>query len=466
MLFSSISFLYYFLPLVIIIYYLTPSKYKNFILLGSSLLFYFYGESIFIVIMLGQTFSGYIHGVFIERSKKRRTQKILLISSLVTGGFFLVLFKYTDFIFENLNHIGAGLPLLRLGLPLGISFYTFQILSYTVDVYRGNVPAQKNFLKFSTYVTLFPQLIAGPIVRYSTIAENLEKREHSFNDFAYGVKRFVIGLAKKVLIANVLANFGVAFNDANEKSIIFYWVYYFVFILQLYFDFSGYSDMAIGMGRIFGFRLLENFNYPLISQSLTEFWRRWHISLGTWLRDYIYIPMGGNRVKFARWVLNIAVVWMFTGLWHGAGWNFVFWGFYFAVMLILEKLFIKNILDKLPKFLNHLYFAFFITFSFVFFDSSGIAGIISNLQAMFGFSRIPLYNFESIYHIKSYLVIILIAIFAATPAPSMLIRNIREKKNLFKLINLTEPAFYLSMVITVTAFLVDGSFNPFLYFRF
>ncbi|MBR5798148.1 MAG: MBOAT family protein, partial [Clostridia bacterium] len=350
MIFSSISFLYYFLAAGLLVYFIVPSRLKNLVLLLFSLAFYFYGEPVYTLLMLASTLSAYLHGLAIDRSRGTKWARFFLWSSVATSIALLGFFKYSDFFISNLNSLfAADIPLLRLALPIGISFYTFQTLSYTVDVYRGEAKVQKSFIRLATYVTLFPQLIAGPIVRYTTVETELSGRKHSFESFAAGVNRFVIGLAKKVLIADTLGLLVKDFAASGDRSVVFYWVYAVAVSLQLYFDFSGYSDMAIGLGRLFGFHFLENFNYPFISKSISEFWRRWHMSLGQWFRDYVYIPLGGNRVSTGRWIRNVLVVWLLTGFWHGADWTFVFWGLYFALFLLLERFFLAKWLDKLPR---------------------------------------------------------------------------------------------------------------------
>ena len=341
MLFSSIPFLYYFLPGVLILYFLVPRKAKNTVLLIGSLCFYGWGEPKYLILMVASIIIGYFAGLLIEATKEIKKKKLLLFISVIINILFLGFFKYSDFFIENFNAVtGLSINLLKIALPIGISFYTFQILSYVADVYRGTVPAQKDIIKLATYISMFPQLIAGPIVRYSDIVCSLDERNLNFEAIAYGIRRFITGLAKKVLIANALGEFCSVFKASDDKAIAFYWVYAVCFALQVYFDFSGYSDMAIGLGKILGFEFMENFNYPFISKSVTEFWRRWHISLGSWFRDYVYIPLGGNRVKKSRWIFNILVVWFLTGFWHGAAWNFIIWGLYFVVFLVLEKIFI------------------------------------------------------------------------------------------------------------------------------
>lgn len=467
MLFSSITFLYYFLPTVLGLYFIVPKKYKNLVLLVFSLFFYFYGEPVYVLLMLLSIISGYLHGIWIHKVRNGRYAKLPMVSSVVVSIGLLVYFKYTDFLIENVNAIfHAGISPLKLALPIGISFYTFQILSYTIDVYRGEAKVQKNLLNFATYVALFPQLIAGPIVRYTTVEAELQKRSHSFENAAYGIHRFVIGLAKKVLLANTLGEVGKAFVGVNEKTVLFYWMAALAFMLQIYFDFSGYSDMGIGLGRIFGFHFLENFNHPYISRSITEFWRRWHMSLGTWFRDYVYIPMGGNRVKRTTWIRNIIVVWFLTGFWHGAQWNFILWGLYFALFLVLEKYFLKGLLDRLPKLVGHLYVLFFILLSFVLFNSDGMGGVIDNLQGLFGLLDIPLWNAETLYYARSFGLVFVLAAIAATPLGAALTNKLIANDKTRGIANLLQPVVLVVLLLIVTGYLIDGSFNPFLYFRF
>ena len=396
MLFSSIPFLYYFLPLVLAVYFLTPARFRNAVLLLASLIFYAWGEPKYVLLMLASILSGYGFGLLQERYRGQKGAKLVCGLSVAVSLSFLLYFKYADFFLENFNAAtGLGVPLLRIALPIGISFYTFQIISYTVDVYRGE-PAQKNLIHLAAYVAMFPQLIAGPIVRYSDIAQQLEHRSHSTALAAEGVRRFLIGLGKKILIANQLGELCSVFRASDEKSVLFYWLYAVAFALHIYFDFSGYSDMAIGLGKVFGFHFLENFNYPYISASITEFWRRWHISLGTWFRDYVYIPLGGNRVGRARQLLNILVVWMLTGFWHGAAWNFVVWGLMFAVLLIMEKLWLLKPLSKCRP-LAHLYVVFFVVISFVIFNAENMGQALSDIGGLFGAGGIPLVSAEAVY---------------------------------------------------------------------
>jgi alginate O-acetyltransferase complex protein AlgI len=469
MVFSSPEFLYYFLPIVLGLYFIAPFKLKNFILLAASLFFYFYGEQKLVIVMIISSVSGYLHGLWIGKMRNSNSKyaKIPLISSVVVSLGFLIYYKYTDFFIRNINSLlGTNLKLLRIVLPIGISFYTFQILSYTFDVYMGKAKVQHNLLNFITYVTLFPQLIAGPIVRYTTIENELACRRHSFENFSLGVRRFVIGLSKKVLLANTLAEFGKIFTYSEHKSVLFYWFSAFAFMLQIYFDFSGYSDMAIGLGKMFGFHFLENFNYPYISKSISEFWRRWHISLGTWFRDYVYIPMGGNRVSKLKWIRNIIVVWFLTGFWHGAEWNFIVWGLYFSIFLVLEKFIIKKLLDKLPAVTAHIYTLFFITISFVIFNSDGMTGVVENLKGMLGLLEVPFSNSETIYYIRNYGFVMIVAAIAATPLITGIICKFRKYEKAEKIINILEVPVVVFLLLVITGYMVDGSFNPFIYFRF
>ena len=463
MLFTSISFLYYFLPIVIILYFIVPKKFKNFILFLSSIFFYFCGEPIYTFLMIGEIFIAYVGARYLEKHRK----KSILVSLLAIHIGALGLFKYSDFTINNINQIfGSKIPLLKLALPIGISFYTFQIISYVADVYRGKVKAQKSFLKLATYVSLFPQLIAGPIVRYETIEKELDSRTSNFENFAYGVRRFVIGLGKKVLIANMLGELCDVFSTTNEKSILFYWIFAISYSLQIYFDFSAYSDMAIGLGRMFGFHFLENFNYPYISKSITEFWRRWHMSLSSWFRDYVYIPLGGNRKETIILVRNIFIVWALTGIWHGANWTFVIWGLMFGIMLIIEKLFFTKHLEKMPSILQRIYVLFIVMISFIIFNANSIGEAWNNIIGLFGANGESLINASTVYYLKSYLVVLVIAIIGSTPFLKNIIEKLKTKTNANKIINLLEPIAMASILIIVTAYLVDNSYNPFLYFRF
>ena len=467
MLFSSISFIYYFLAASLIIYFIVPFKFKNLVLLVASLAFYFYGEPVYTLLMLGTAFSSYIHGLLIDHFRGRKLSKVFLWSSVITSVLVLGFFKYSDFFISNVNSIfHTKISLLGLALPIGISFYTFQTLSYTIDVYRGEAKVQKSFIRLATYVALFPQLIAGPIVRYTTVEEELSNRKHSFENFSYGVNRFIIGLGKKVLIADTLYAMATSLHTMKEASVGGMWLYAISISLYTYFDFSGYSDMAIGLGRIFGFHFLENFNYPFISKNVAEFWRRWHISLGSWFRDYVYIPLGGNRVPVLRWMFNILVVWFLTGFWHGADWTFIVWGLYFAVFLVLEKFVLNKFFAKLPRFFSHIYVTIAILISFVIFHGVGMSGAISDLGSMFGTANLPFWSSETTYNLLSYIFVLIIAIIGATPLVKNAILKLKEKANICRVINVLEPVFHVAVLLITTAYFVDGSFSPFLYFRF
>ena len=465
MLFSSISFLYYFLPLTLVLYFLAPKRGKNAVLLLASLIFYGWGEPQYVLLMGLSILLGYGFGLFVEKYRERKAGKVICGISAGISLSFLLCFKYADFFIGNFNAVtGLGLPLWRLALPIGISFYTFQIISYRVDVYRGQA-AQRNLIHLAAYVAMFPQLIAGPIVRYCDIAEQLTKRKHSFHGAALGIRRFVIGLGKKILIANQLGELCAVFRASQEKSVLFYWLYAVSFALHIYFDFSGYSDMAVGLGRMFGFQFPENFNYPYISASITEFWRRWHISLGTWFRDYVYIPLGGNRRGRGRQLVNILIVWMLTGFWHGAAWNFILWGLIFAFLLTVEKLWLLTLLEK-RRFLSHAYTLFFVMIRFVIFNGESLVQAFSDLAGLAGAGGIPLVSAEALYCLRSFAVVLVAGVIGAAPAVRSLAGKIAQKPAGGRLLNLLEPVVLVGLLLVMTAYLVDGSFNPFLYFRF
>lgn len=465
MLFSSLTFLFMFLPIVIGVYYILPMKAKNIWLLLSSLFFYFYGEPKYLVLMISVITFSYIFGLLTDRAEGKK-RLVLTILSVAVNLSALIFFKYTDFFITTVNSVfKSDIGLLKLALPIGISFYTFQAISYNIDVYRKDTPAQKNPLSLALYISLFPQLVAGPIVRYTDVMHDLKHRTHSADKLSLGIRRFVIGLGKKVIMANSLGQLCEIFRDTPEKSTLFYWIYAVSFALQIYFDFSGYSDMAIGLGHMLGFRFVENFNYPFISSSVTEFWRRWHISLGSWFRDYIYIPMGGNRVGKLRFLFNILTVWFLTGFWHGADWTFIIWGLYFAALLLCEKFTPKNIKNKVPKFVSHIYLIFVVLIGFVIFNANGISGAAEDLKGMLTASY-PLSNGITLYYLRSYAILILAGIFGATPALRNICNKIRQNNIGNKIITAAEPVFVASVLILVTAYLIDGTYNPFLYFRF
>ena len=456
MLFSSIEFLYYFLPVVILGYFLLPKQLRNGWLLVVSLVFYAWGEPKLISVMLASIVLNWLWGIGIGRAKKTGWKRFFLVLSCLTCLGLLGWFKYADFAFENINALlGTAIPLPKLILPIGISFYSFQILSYAIDVYRGQAQVQYSIIDFGCYVVLFPQLIAGPIVRYVDVERELYSRETTLEDFRLGLRRFVFGLGKKVLIANQLGQFIELFRASNEKSLLFYWLYALAFCLHIYFDFSGYSDMAIGLGRIFGFKFPENFNYPFLSGSIQEFWRRWHMTLGGWFRDYLYIPLGGSRVSKAKWLRNVIFVWMFTGLWHGAAWTFVFWGLMFAALLLMEK-FID--VTKWPRVIRHGYVLLVIAFSFVLFNAADLNQALSDMGGMLGLGGAPLTSAETIYYLRSYAGVFLFGLIGATPWP----KRMALKKDL----PIVDTIVMAALLMLCTASLVDGSFNPFLYFRF
>lgn len=465
MLFTSISFLYYFLPALIIIYFITPKKYKNIILLIASLLFYFYGEPKYVFLMVLEIIIAYIGAILIDKYKNQ--SKSILIITLFIHVFLLIIFKYTDFIIQTINDISnANIKLLNIALPIGISFYTFQIISYIIDVYNGKVKVQRNIIKLATYVSLFPQLVAGPIVRYQTVEKELDNRTHSFNNFAYGIRRFSIGLAKKVLIANALGELCSKTSATSEETVVFFWIFGISYMLQLYFDFSAYSDMAIGLGRIFGFHFPENFNYPYISKNITEFWRRWHISLSTWFKDYVYIPLGGNRVSRYKQIRNILIVWLLTGIWHGANWTFLIWGLLFGIILIIEKIFLNKFMEKLPSFIRRIYVLFIVMILFIIFSSDNMSVALSNIKGLFGMNGEAFINDYTLHYLKSYLPVLIIALLGSTPFIKILIDKLRKNKYVNNIINILEPILIVVILVVVTSYLIDNSYNPFLYFRF
>lgn len=466
MLFSSIPFLYYFLPIVFIMYFLVPGKVKNYVLLLWSLFFYAWGGVSYLALMLANIVLGYVFARLIDATDNSTRRKVYLATYLTAALGLLGYYKYADFFIENVNAVfNSDIPLLKVVLPIGISFYTFQVLSYVVDVYRGDVEAQKNPFTLATYVSMFPQLIAGPIVRYVDVAEQLKNRAHSLDKTIEGIRRFMIGLSKKILIANALGELCDIFRTSQDKSVLFYWMYAIAFMLHIYYDFSGYSDMAIGIGKIFAFDFLENFDYPYISKSVTEFWRRWHMSLGSWFRDYVYIPLGGNRVPKFKWFINIFVVWFLTGFWHGASWNFIVWGLYFAVILVIEKMCLQKFISKTGIF-QHVYVLLLVCISFVIFNATNLLEAFQYIGAMFGAGEVPVISKEAIYYLGSYAVVFLIAFVGATPAFKSLSARLSRKEYVSKIMDILEPIAMVVLLLLCTAYLVDGSFNPFLYFRF
>ncbi len=471
MVFSSVIFLFRFLPIFMLCYFAAPQRIRNVILLLGSLFFYAWGEPVYVVLMLFSTVSDYIHGRLIERYRGRRRATGILISSIIINLALLGFFKYADFLIQAVNAAaGTTIPLLKLPLPIGISFYTFQTMSYTIDVYRGEAKVQKNLLDFGVFVTMFPQLIAGPIVKYRHIEDKLHNRSVDVEAVSYGLKRFVAGLAKKVLIANNVGELWTEISAMNygEMSVAMAWLGVLAYAFQIYFDFSGYSDMAIGLGACMGFHFPENFNYPYISASITEFWRRWHISLGSWFREYVYIPLGGNRKGFVRQLVNILIVWLLTGIWHGAGWNFLLWGLWFAAFLILEKAFWGKALSHLPKLVGHVYACIVVLVGWVLFAVEETDKIAGYLKAMFGMNGAGLYSSQSLYLGGEYVVLLAIAVAAATPLWSRFVKWLKGMGTGYSiaLYRLGEKVFPAILLLMSIAYIVEASYNPFLYFRF
>ncbi|MCK4260774.1 MAG: MBOAT family protein [Halanaerobiales bacterium] len=473
MVFSSLVFLFIFLPVTLFLYFLVPRKIKNIILLFASLVFYAWGEPVYIFLMIFSSVVDYIHGLLIEKFRDEdKKAKLVVLSSVIINLSVLSFFKYADFCIENINYIlGTSFISLNLPLPIGISFYTFQTMSYTIDVYRKDAPVQKSPIALATYVTLFPQLIAGPIVRYQTIAEQINNRKENFDKFAVGIRRFIIGLGKKVLLAN---NIGLLWNEiqktnVNDLTVFTAWIGILAFGFQIYFDFSGYSDMAIGLGKMFGFDFLENFNYPYISQSITEFWRRWHISLGTWFRDYVYIPLGGNRVSKLKKYRNLFLVWFLTGLWHGASWNFIIWGLYFGIIIGIEKAGLLRMLEVSWKPVRHIYVIFLLLIGWVLFVFDDISMGQAYLRVMLSMNHVDLFDTQFIYYIYNYIILLFVLVISATPliknSHIALLQKLKGKKKVFYE-NVIMPIIYFIIFFLSTIYLVDASFNPFLYFRF
>ena len=468
MVFSSIGFIFVFLSATLLCYFIVPKKLRNLVLLISSLIFYYIGEQHLIWLMIASSLTDYFCSLGIEhfREKKGMTRLFLCIS-LVINLSLLGYFKYADLFINSFNALtGAAVPLLKIALPIGISFYTFQTMSYTIDVYRGEVRAEKNFINFAAYVTLFPQLVAGPIVRYETVAAELKERSVTLEKFSLGISRFCIGLGKKVLIANSLAALVKLYAEAEGgHTVLMAWAYAIALPLQIYFDFSGYSDMAIGLGHMFGFTFLENFNYPFIAKTATDFWRRWHMSLGTWFRDYVYFPMGGNRVKPARHIFNLLVVWFITGMWHGASYNFILWGVYYGVLIILEKYIYGKYLEK-SHVISRIYFFFVTVFGFIIFDTENLSQVFSKFGELFGVGTTALYDTSSLFYVSSYLFTLVIALVCAMPIGKKLRAKLCEKEKSRAAFTCLGYAACFAMLIASTAYLIDGSYNPFLYFRF
>ena len=481
MVFSSLLFLFRFLPIMLVVYYCTPRRFRNAVLFGGSLVFYAWGEPVYIVLILFSTLVAYCAGLrlsYYQKRENKRGQICSLTIACVVSLLLLGFFKYADFFLRMAGYMaGVEMPQLNLPLPIGISFYTFQTMSYVIDVYRKEVKVQKNFVTFGTYVALFPQLIAGPIIRYQTVEEQMVKRKETIDLFSKGIVRFMIGLGKKVLIANPIGDLfrEIAGMGAADLTTVSAWLGVIAFTLQIYFDFSGYSDMAIGLGHILGFRFPENFNYPYLSRSITEFWRRWHMTLGTWFREYVYIPLGGNRKGTIRQIFNLLVVWFLTGLWHGAGWNFILWGLYFFVLLLVEKLFLLREMGRWPKIFRHIYALFFIVLGWAVFACDDMSVLFSYLQSMFGVN-VAAGNGIAAYYWQSYGWLLLILVIGSTQLPKKAVRSVctwlctvtgqRFPAGGERLVYVLRAAGLAVLLLISVALLVSGSYNPFLYFRF
>ena len=467
MVFSTPVFLFYFLALTLLVYYVVPRKLRNVVLLVSSLFFYYWGERVYVTIMLVSTAIDFTHGMLVEKCQAKGNDKgarLAVASSIFFNLGLLFFFKYWDFIAASLQSMGLNfMPVLGIHLPIGISFYTFQTMSYTVDVYRGDARAQRSILNFGTFVTLFPQLIAGPIIKYKDLGDQIDQRDCTVDKFAAGVEKFMVGMGKKVLIANNVGMLWEAYKGMNpgELTVLGAWLGVLAFTFQIYFDFSGYSDMATGLGRMLGFEFLPNFNYPYISRNITEFWRRWHISLSTWFREYLYIPLGGNRCSKGRWMFNLFVVWAATGIWHGASWNYLLWGLYFFALLMVEKFFLLEKLKKAPALIGHVYTMALVLVSWAIFAIEDFSHLMAYLKVMFGLGGVPVVNGAFGYYLSSYLPILVIAGAASTPLGVSVFRKLPEKAKQAAGVVLT-----LAGLLVCTAYLVDGTYNPFLYFRF
>ncbi len=462
MVFTSISFIYYFLPLLLICYFVVPKKFRNIILLMFSVLFYFYGEPKYILLMLIEVLISYVVGLLIDKYKSKN----ILIIGIFIHVLLFGIFKYFNFVIINVNNLfHSNLNLLNVVLPIGISFYTFQIISYEIDVYNKKVNVQSNILKYFLYVFLFPQLIAGPIVRYQDVNNEIDNRNVTFEMFANGLRRFIIGLSKKVIIANNLGELCNIYLNLGDKSVLFTWIFAISYMLQIYFDFSGYSDIAIGLGKMLGFNFPENFNYPYMAKSITDFWRRWHMTLSSWFRDYVYIPLGGNKKGVLKQIRNILIVWSLTGLWHGASWNFIVWGLYFGILLILEKFILKKYFSNVPKFIKGIYTLFLVMISFVIFQGDNLSNDFNIIKGLFGLNGELFINNVTLYYLKGYVLFIVLGVISSTNYVKNLVIKISNGKGK-KIINILEPIYLLILLIIVTMYLIDSSYNPFLYFRF
>ncbi|WP_377865144.1 MBOAT family O-acyltransferase [Bacillus sp. R86525] len=468
MVFSSLIFLFIFLPLALIVYYVSPKVLRNLILFMISLIFYAWGEPVYIVIMIFSTIFDYVNGILIDKySDRKGIKKAIFINSIVINLGILGFFKYYGFVIENINTLfNLNIQVETLPLPVGISFYTFQTMSYVIDVYLGKVQAQKNIISFGTYVTMFPQLVAGPIVKYSDIDKQLQERKVTFDRFGEGMELFIRGLALKVLLAN---NIGLLWTSIkttsiSELTILTAWIGIIAFAFQIYFDFRGYSAMAQGLGKMFGFDFPENFNYPYISKSVTEFWRRWHISLGSWFREYVYIPLGGNRTGLLKQLRNLFIVWFLTGLWHGANWNFIIWGLYFGLFVTIEKLFLLKWLKNRMSFIGHVYTLIIVLIGWVFFEFENLSVAMNFIGTMFGFNQSVFLDNKTLYYLTTNFILFIVLACCSTPLPKRAIVCVREKLKLLGAIGI--PVLYVILAVLSTAYLVNDTYNPFLYFRF
>lgn len=469
MVFSSLVMLYVFLPIVLLIYFLSPNRIKNLILLISGLLFYAWGEPVYIWVMIVSSLVDYMAGLFLDKyNDNPKIRKLALIISMVVDLGFLMTFKYSGFLISNINGlIGTNIPIPDLPLPIGISFYTFQSMSYTIDLYWRKIKVQKNFLDYLTYVSLFPQLVAGPIVKYEDVQNEIHERKVNVKLFGEGTNLFIKGLTKKVLLANNIGSLWTEIKtlDFNEISMLTAWIGILSFTFQIYYDFSGYSDMAIGLGKMLGFNFPKNFDHPYISKSVTEFWRRWHITMNLWFRDYVYIPLGGNRCSKAKWIRNIFIVWALTGFWHGASWNFILWGLFYGVILMFEKLYFNKVLEKIPSIIRILYTFVLVVIGWVLFDTNSLTQAGQLLKSMFGFNHVFVDSY-SMYQLSSYFVMFVLCIVCGTNIREKITTKLTSKKNTAKLYYYSLPVLQVIVIIISTAYLVDATYNPFLYFRF
>ena len=467
MLFSSVTFIFYFLPITFILYYIVPNKFKNPILLVASMIFYAWGGLLYFPLLLFSIIVNYILGLKIDKYKDNKGKdRRILIYSIIFNILFLGVFKYSNFLVDNINILfNTSFNIPTIPLPIGISFYTFQAMSYVIDIYRKDGKVQKNIFNLALYISMFPQLVAGPIVRYETVDKQITERSYSFYEFNFGLERFIKGLFKKVIISNTIGELAslIYALPNSEMTVITAWIGAIAYTFQIYFDFSGYSDMAIGLGKMLGFDFLENFNYPYISKSVSEFWRRWHISLGSWFRDYVYIPLGGSRIGTVKLYRNLAIVWIITGIWHGASWNFILWGVYFGIFIILERAFLQKVLNKLPSILQHIYLMIIVIFGWVLFSQSDISSTVEYIKVMLGIGKYSIFNEYTMFYIRQYWIVMLVAIIVSMPILTKIKDlNIKIRKS----IAVAKPILVIISFALVTIYLVNSTFNPFIYFNF